>query len=155
MSCSPRQSPDRTSIMNSIRVVAAVIGRDGRLLICERPQHKRHGGLWEFPGGKVERGETEFAAVQRELREELGVEVMAVGNVEYCVADPGSRFVIEFLPVAIVGEPVCHEHTRLKWVSPSKLLSYALAPSDHQYAVFLKNRSNDFFEHSSGTAEWL
>lgn len=129
--------------MNSIRVVAAVISRDGRLLICERPSHKRHGGLWEFPGGKVEPDETDFAAVQRELCEELGVEVTTVGIVEYSIADPGSHFVIEFVPVEIAGEPVCHEHTALAWVAPSNLLSYALAPSDHQFALFLKSRPND------------
>ena len=57
-----------------MRVLATVIRRDGRLLVCQRPSHKRHGGLWEFPGGKVEPGESDLAASRRELAEELGVE---------------------------------------------------------------------------------
>lgn len=63
-----------------VQVVAAVIRRpDGRVLLAQRPQHKHQGGLWEFPGGKVETGETEVAALQRELQEELGLwpEVLA------------------------------------------------------------------------------
>ena len=62
-----------------VRVIAAVVWRGDRLLVCQRPAHKRHGGLWEFPGGKVEAGESDAAAARRELREELGVEVTAVG----------------------------------------------------------------------------
>mgnify|MGYP000031044825 CR=1 FL=1 len=57
-----------------VQVVAAVIrAPDGRVLLAQRPQHKHQGGLWEFPGGKVEPGETEVVALQRELQEELGL----------------------------------------------------------------------------------
>src|SRR5687767_4443548 len=124
-------------MMNPVRVVACVISRDDQMLICERPAHKRHGGLWEFPGGKVEGDETDLEAARRELREELGVDAIAVGPIEFSVADPGSPFVIEFLPVEIQGEPACHEHTALAWVSKNELQSFALAPSDHRYAAFL------------------
>lgn len=119
-----------------IRVVASVIEREGKLLVCERPAHKRHGGLWEFPGGKVEPQESDFQAVERELEEELGVRVREVGPVEFSIADPDSPFVIEFLPVEIDGEPRCIEHTALAWVSETDLLSLALAPSDLQFARF-------------------
>lgn len=67
--------------MAEIRVVASVIEHEGRLLVCKRPAHKRHGGLWEFPGGKVEPEESDFKAVERELEEELGVRVREVGPV--------------------------------------------------------------------------
>jgi mutator protein MutT len=120
-----------------IQVMAAVITRADQFLLCERPAHKRHGGLWEFPGGKVEAGETQFSAVQRELHEELGVDVVAVGDVEFSIADPGSEFVIEFLRVAIAGEPRCLEHTSLAWVSATELLDFPLAPSDRHYALHL------------------
>lgn len=130
----------------SVRVVASVIEKNGRMLLCERPAHKRHGGLWEFPGGKVEPNETDFQAVQRELREELGVEVVAVHEVEYSVADPGSHFVIEFLRVEIQGEPVCLEHASIAWVVPQELLVLPLAPSDRRYALQLLNGA----ETSSG-----
>jgi mutator protein MutT len=119
-----------------IRVVASVIERAGRLLVCQRPAHKRHGGLWEFPGGKVEEGERDVEAVARELEEELGVRVLGVGPEEFSMADPGSHFVIVFLPVEIEGEPRCLEHARLAWVTEEELLSLALAPSDLEFARF-------------------
>lgn len=118
------------------RVVASVIEVEGKLLVCQRPSHKRHGGLWEFPGGKIEFGESDFAAVERELDEELGVRVRDVGAVEFSVHDPGSAFVIEFLSVAIDGEPQALEHEALRWVSEEGLLGLALAPSDRRYAEF-------------------
>jgi mutator protein MutT len=119
-----------------IRVVASVIEREGKLLVCQRPTHKRHGGLWEFPGGKVEEGESDFEAVARELEEELGVRVLRVGAEEFSMADPGSHFVIAFLPVEIEGEPRCLEHARLAWVTEEDLLSLDLAPSDLHFARF-------------------
>jgi mutator protein MutT len=63
-----------------IPVLAAVIRRDGRLLVARRPAHKRHGGLWEFPGGKVEEGESWADAAARERKEELGVDVARTGE---------------------------------------------------------------------------
>src|SRR5688500_16930335 len=64
-------------------VLAAVIGRNGRWLICERPLTKRHGGLWEFPGGKLEVGESLADAARREVAEELGVTAIHIGSVLY------------------------------------------------------------------------
>jgi len=118
------------------RVLASVIESHGRLLVCRRPADKRHGGLWEFPGGKVRRGESDLEAIRRELAEELGVEVTAVMEPRFSAPDPGSDFVIEFLPVEIRGIPRCLEHTALKWVKEEDLLSLSLAPSDRRYAMF-------------------
>ena len=118
---------------STIRVVAAVVARDGRLLVCQRPAHKRHGGLWEFPGGKCEPGESDADAVVRELREELGVAVRTVGAERFAVRDTGSPFLIAFVPVEIAGEPVCHEHTALRWGTPDELAQLALAPSDRRF----------------------
>ena len=62
--------------MHELHVAAAVIrGTDGRILLAQRPAHKHQGGLWEFPGGKVEAGESVLSALARELREELGIQV--------------------------------------------------------------------------------
>jgi len=119
-----------------IRVVASVIEHEGKLLVCERPLHKRHGGLWEFPGGKVEPNESDFEAVYRELEEELAVEVTSVGKCMFSFADPGSDFVIEFLPVEIQGDPEALEHSALAWVGDAELLTLPLAPSDFQFARF-------------------
>lgn len=119
-----------------IRVIACVIERNGRLLVCQRPAHKRHGGLWEFPGGKLEDGETPLEAARRELGEELAMDVTRVGAAEFAMVDPGSRFRIEFVAAEAEGEPQCVEHTRVAWLEESALLSVPLAPSDREYARF-------------------
>lgn len=116
-----------------IRVIAAVVARGDRLLVCQRPLEKRHGGLWEFPGGKCEPGECDADAARRELREELGVEVVAVASEEFAIVDPGSPFLIAFVPVTIAGEPTCHEHMALTWGTPAELARLPLAPSDRRY----------------------
>ncbi|BDU73741.1 (deoxy)nucleoside triphosphate pyrophosphohydrolase [Mesoterricola silvestris] len=119
-------------------MVAAVAERDGRFLLCRRPAHKRHGGLWEFPGGKLEPGESPQDAARRELAEELGVEVLACGEALYAIEDPGSPFVIEFHRVAFAGEPVCLEHAALAWVDVLEMLRLELAPGDRRFAEVLR-----------------
>lgn len=116
-----------------VRVLAAVITRGDRLLVCRRPDDKRHGGLWEFPGGKLEPGENDAAAARRELREELGVEVTSVGRELLAVHDAGSPYLIAFVEVTISGEPACLEHSALAWATVDELQTYALAPSDRRY----------------------
>lgn len=118
---------------DQIRVVAAVISRGEDLLVCQRPPHKRHGGLWEFPGGKCEPGESDADAIRRELAEELGVEAVAVGAPEFEIADAGSVHLIAFLPVSISGEPQAIEHENLAWASPADLFRLPLAPSDRRF----------------------
>jgi mutator protein MutT len=118
---------------DTIRVIAAVIADGDRLLVCQRPPHKRHGGLWEFPGGKCEPGESDAEAAERELREELGITVMAVGAELAGFHDPGSPFLIAFVPVQIAGEPVCHEHSALRWGTLRELAELPLAPSDCRF----------------------
>jgi mutator protein MutT len=126
----------------TIRVIAAVIRDADRYLVCQRPRHKRHGGLWEFPGGKIEPRETTFGAAHRELLEELGVEVQRVSEPVFCIADPGSPFVIEFTPTDIVGTPECIEHEGIRWSALEELLTLPLAPSDRRFVEFLtSNRS--------------
>lgn len=120
-----------------IRVVAAVARRGQRYLVARRDPGKRHGGLWEFPGGKLEPGESLQAAVRRELAEELAVEVRSCGEQLFAIADPGSPFIIEFHPVAFEGEPECLEHSELAWVTVAELLRLDLAPSDRRFAEFL------------------
>jgi mutator protein MutT len=117
----------------TVRVLAAVIQNDGRFLACRRPPHKRHGGLWEFPGGKLEPAESDLDAARRELREELDVGVTAVGRELFAVPDPSSPFLIAFIEVEIQGTPVCREHTELRWCAPAELETLALAPSDRQF----------------------
>ena len=120
----------------SIRVLAAVIKQAGRVLICRRPTGKRHGDLWEFPGGKIEPHETNFEAASRELDEELAVSVTAVGTVAFSIRDPGSDYTIEFIPVKVKGTPRCLEHSELAWALDDELLNFGLAPSDQKYAEY-------------------
>jgi 8-oxo-dGTP diphosphatase len=119
------------------RVVAAVVSDGDQFLVCQRPAHKRHGGLWEFPGGKCEVGESDEQAITRELAEELDVEVSAVGDALFSAEDPDSPFVIAFLPVEIRGEPRCIEHAAIAWASRHELATYELAPSDARFVNFL------------------
>lgn len=121
------------------RVLAAVIHRDRDYLVCQRAEHKRHGGLWEFPGGKMEAGESHFEAARRELAEELGVRVLSVGSAIFSVADPGLEFLIEFVPTTIDGSPKCLEHMDLRWISLPDLPSLDLAPSDRRFVEFLRS----------------
>ena len=124
------------------RVVAAVISRGDTYLICRRPKDKRHGGLWEFPGGKCEAGESDLEATRRELREELGVEVDAVGDPIISVRDEESPFLIVFVPTTIAGEPIPHEHDVLQWSSVHELTSLALAPCDRTLVEHLMSRTS-------------
>lgn len=114
-------------------VVAAVIEREGRLLIAQRPMGKRHGGLWEFPGGKLEPGETVEAALRRELTEELGVRLVQAGATLFEAADDGQTFLIVFVKADIEGVPQCLEHAAIAWVDPDRLHDFQLAPSDKRF----------------------
>lgn len=113
-----------------IRVVAAVIEKGRKYLVCKRPGNKRHGGLWEFPGGKVNANESDLDAVRRELSEELSVLTIAVGETLFEVPDPGTAFLVVFKDVRIIGEPQALEHSQLCWATPLELIGFRLAPSD-------------------------
>lgn len=122
----------------TIPVVAAVIARRGRYLVGRRPPEKRHGGLWEFPGGKLDPGEDWLEAVRRELREELRMEASAVGRLLLEVADPGSPFVISFVEVDATGDPTPLEHCAVGWYTPNELASLPLAPADARFVSRLR-----------------
>ncbi len=118
-------------------VVAAVIRRGDRYLLGRRPAAKRHGGLWEFPGGKVREGESRLEAATRELSEELDLEVASLGRLLLSVHDEGSPFVIEFFETVVEGSPIAHEHTELGWFAGPELGRLELAPADARFAAHL------------------
>lgn len=113
-------------------VVAALIWRDGRFLICQRPAHKARGLLWEFVGGKVEPGETQAQALVRECREELAV-TLTVGEVfaEVVHAYPDLTVHLTLFHAAIAeGEPQLLEHNALRWITPDEIPEYDFCPAD-------------------------
>jgi 8-oxo-dGTP diphosphatase len=117
-----------------VPVVCAIIVRDEHIMLARRPPGKKLGGMWEFPGGKVEPGETAEAALHRELHEELGCHVKIVQTLPPFVhAYPWGS--IELLPFMCElapdsPEPHPHEHTALAWVERGGLAAYDLAPAD-------------------------
>jgi mutator protein MutT len=123
--------------MKSVRVVAAVLRRGDELLVCQRPLSKRHAGLWEFPGGKCEAGESDTEALRRELREELGMELQDADAPLYESRDENSPFVIAFVPVTAVGEPQCFEHAAIQWGTIAELQHLPLAPTDLRFVLHL------------------
>ena len=114
-------------------MVAAVIRRGDRFLVGRRPSGKRHGGLWEFPGGKVLEGESFADAVARELREELTLGLRSLGAVLHRVRDPGSPFTIHFVEASVQGEPQAIEHSELTWADRMELRRLSLAPADERF----------------------
>ncbi len=118
-------------------VVAAVILRGSRYLLGRRPAHKRHGALWEFPGGKVREGESRLEATRRELAEELDVAVLSLGDLLLSVHDEGSSFVIEFFSTVTEGIPVAREHSEVSWFTFDELLGLELAPADARFVAHL------------------
>jgi 8-oxo-dGTP diphosphatase len=95
----------------------------------------RHRGRPTAPGGKLEPGESDLDAARREMREELDLDVTAVGRERLAVHDPGSPFLIAFIDVAVQGTPTCHEHMELRWCTPAELQLLPLAPSDGRFVA--------------------
>ncbi len=117
-----------------IPVVCAVIARDGHVLVAQRPAHKHLALQWEFPGGKIEPGESPAVALARELREELGCEIEIVRAPPSFIHDYGT-VVIEMFPFVChlapgSAEPQPLEHVALRWVWPAELALLELAAAD-------------------------
>lgn len=136
-----RDPAPHQGLTERIPVIAAVILRDGSLLVAQRAASKRHGGMWEFPGGKVEPGETHLEAARRELQEELGLAVTGLGRHLVSFTDPGSPFVIEFVEVHATGEPVPAEHQAVTWASREAIRLLALAPADARFVAWLEGEA--------------
>lgn len=124
-----------------VRVVAAVLHREGRYLLGRRPAHKMHGGLWEFPGGKLDAGESTLDGAKRELLEEMELRVTAVGTPLLSVADRASRFLIEFVEVFAEGTPSTIEHEAVGWFAPDEMREIEMAPADAAFARQLRDSS--------------
>ena len=121
----------------------ALIDRDGRTLLAQRPEGKAHAGLWEFPGGKVMDGETPEDALVRELREELGVETEQSCLAPIAFASCGMEMFHLLMPLFICrkwsGQPRPLEAQALKWARPERLLDYDMPPADRPLAAQLRD----------------
>lgn len=124
-------------------VAAALVDVDGRVLIGQRPPGKQMAGLWEFPGGKVEAGETPEDALTRELREELGI----VARRDCLAASVFASHAYEgfhlLMPLYLLrrweGEVERREHAALAWVRPGKLFDYPMPPADAPLCAWLRD----------------
>lgn len=123
-----------------VDVVAALIWRGERFLICQRPAEKARGLLWEFAGGKVEKGETREEALRRECREELDVEVTAGSvfmEVDHVYPDVTIHLTL-FNASLTEGEPRLLEHRALRWITPEEIDQYEFCPADECILTRLK-----------------
>ena len=113
-------------------VVAALIWRKEKFMICQRPAHKARALLWEFVGGKVEAGETPQEALIRECREEIDV-LLSVGDVFMDVTHEYPDLTVHltlFHATVAEGEPQMLEHNDIQWITPEEIPNYDFCPAD-------------------------
>jgi 8-oxo-dGTP diphosphatase len=119
----------------------ALVDADGRVLIAQRPEGKQLAGLWEFPGGKVEKCETPEECLIRELREELGIETQTACLAPLTFASHSYDDFHLLMPLYVCrrfsGIPEPKEAQALKWVKPNRLRDYPMPPADAPLIPFL------------------
>ena len=135
-----------TDLVPHIRVVAAVIEQQGRFLITQRRSTAVLAGLWEFPSGKVETGESDEAALRRELRERVGVDV-SVGGSSAHRPPRYDGYVVELVlyhaSIAPGQEPRPVRVADVRWVAPQELENYAFPPADQETTDLLLGINRD------------
>ena len=121
----------------------ALVDADGRVLLAQRPAGKPMAGLWEFPGGKVDPGETPEAALIRELAEELGIDVTASCLAPFTFASHAYADFHLLMPLYICrkwsGIPAAREGQRFAWVRPARLGDYPMPPADVPLVAMLRD----------------
>ena len=120
--------------MSMTEVVAALIWKNDKFMICQRPAHKARGLLWEFVGGKVEPGETKEQALIRECKEELNI-LLSVGDIFMEVTHEYPDLMVHltlFNATIADGEPQKLEHNDIKWITPSDIPNYEFCPADEE-----------------------
>lgn len=117
-----------------VEVVAALIWDNNKFMICQRPENKARGLLWEFVGGKVEPNETKEQALIRECQEELDI-TLEVGKVFLDVVHEYPDITVHltlFNAVISEGEPKLLEHNDLRWITPKEIPQYDFCPADEE-----------------------
>ena len=127
---------------NITEVVAALIWKNNKFMICQRPAHKARGLLWEFVGGKVESGETKEQALIRECKEELDI-LLSVGDVfmEVTHEYPDITVHLTLFNASITeGNPQKLEHNDIQWITPSEIPNYKFCPADEEILKEIQNK---------------
>ena len=121
----------------------ALVDADGRVLLAKRPEGKAMAGLWEFPGGKLLPGETPEAALIRELKEELGLDITASCLAPFTFASHRYEDFHLLMPLFLCrvwdGTPVALEGQELKWVRPGEMKNLAMPPADVPLVAMLRD----------------
>lgn len=126
-------------------VAAAILRDEDAILICQRPAHKACPLLWEFPGGKLEAGETLAECLARECKEELHVDIQVYeqfGEVTYTYPDVTVHLTF-FVARIIGGALVPTEHQAVRWVSPAEIAGYTFCPADLEIVERLSSNLNN------------
>jgi len=144
MGCWDIEEPVQKHPKKMVLVAAvALIDSDGRILIARRPEGKKMAGLWEFPGGKVEAGETPEQALIRELEEELGIVTKNSCLAPIAFASHSYEDMHLLMPLFVCriweGIPVAKEGQTLKWVQISELTEYDMPAADLPLIPFLRD----------------
>ncbi len=140
-----RPGEDQLRRNRPLVLVAAVVlvDADGRVLLARRPEGKAMAGLWEFPGGKVDPGETPEIALIRELAEELGIDVAASCLAPFTFASHAYSGFHLLMPLYVCrkwnGIPTAREGQRLAWVRPARLAEYPMPPADKPLLAMLRD----------------
>ena len=121
-----------------VTVVAAVIERDGAFLVTRRPDGVHLAGMWEFPGGKIDKGETHADALTREIREELGTDVR-VRDLRFEIRHeyPERSVALYFYGCELAGTPVPQLGQQMRWVPRAELATLDFPPADQQLILQL------------------
>lgn len=117
------------------KVTAAIISNDHKYLICQRPKNKSCGLLWEFPGGKIEKGETPEECIKRECREELCVELKNVKHYRDVTYEYEDRIIeLSFLTASVDRRESIKptEHNDISWIDPKDTKEYSFCPADNK-----------------------
>ncbi len=135
--------PPRVGLPVVTVVAVALLDADARILLAQRPAHKHLGGLWEFPGGKVEPGETPEAALVRELHEELGVDIRASCLAPLSFVSHSYEKFHLLMPLYVCrqwrGRVTAKEGQQLAWVRAERLRDYAMPPADEPLIPVLQD----------------
>jgi 8-oxo-dGTP diphosphatase len=124
-----------------ITVTAALIQKDNKILITRRSPNKHLAGLWEFPGGKLENGETEQECLSRELEEELGIKVKVGEFFMENTHDYGTKSILlkAYFCEQLTGSITLNDHDMIAWVTKKELQNYEFAPADVPFIKALLN----------------